>query len=374
MANPGTTTSYDLNIGSKLDVEDVIYLISPFDVPLQGAMGADSRTALAEGTCYEKKVEWLDEVLLTPRSTLASQVTSTTATVIYLATGTGINFQTGDVLYIDGETLNVTGYGTTTDTLVVTRGFGSTTPTTFATADVVIGVGSALAEGSDPPAARVVDRADRFNYTQVFGPVAVTVSGSEQAIQKYGLVGTEFDHQVANRLKEMFIGIESALIYGVPYVGTASVGRTMGGMLNYISTNVDASTTSISDSAILTQAQACFDAGGYPDRLLVGSKQKRLISGLDSTLIRYDQTTNVRGQVVDFYDSDYGRVSVILDRWMKVNNAILFERDQASIETFRPLQFEMLAKTGDSEKGQVVGEKTMRFRMQSHSAAFTTLT
>ena len=373
MANPGTQQSYDLKVGIKLDVEDVIWLISPFDVPLQGAMGADNRTSLSEGPAFETKVEWLDESLLTPKTTLAASVAST-ATVIYCATGTGIYFQTGDLIYVDGETINVTGYGTTADSLVVTRGFGSSSSVAFATGDYLLGVGSALAEGSDPPAARAQDRVDRFNYTQIFGPIAITVSGTEQAVVKFGLTGTEFDHQIANRMKESFISIEQALIYGVPYVGTATVGRSMGGMLNYISTNLDTTTTTMSDSALLTQMQACFDAGGYPDRLLVGSKQKRVISGLDSTNIRYDQTTNVRGQVVDFYDSDYGRVSVILDRWVKTNNAILFERDQAQICTLRPLQFEMLAKTGDSEKGQIVGEKTMRFRMQTHAAAFNALT
>jgi len=77
--------------------------------------------------------------------------------------------------------------------------------------------------------------------------------------------------------------------------------------------------------------------------------------------------------VVKFYDSDFGRVSILLDRWIKLNNAYLFSRDQASIETLRPFTFEMLAKTGDSMKGQVVSEISMRFRRQAHSAKFTAL-
>ena len=373
MAIPGTMGTYDLPTGIKLDIEDAIHLISPFDVPLQGAMGADNRTALSEGPCFEKKIEWLDESLLTPKTTLAS-LAVTAATTLYLAAGTGIYFQTGDALSIDGETVYVTGYGTTADTLIVTRGYGGTSSLQFNTGDFVMGVGSALPEGSNPPAARAVDRNDRYNYTQIFGPIGVSVTGSENAVQKYGLEGTEFDHQLGNRIKEDHISIEQALILGVAYAGTVSAGRMMGGILNYISTNIDSSTTAMTDSALLVQMQACFDAGGYPDRLIVGSKQKRVISGLDSSSIRYDQTTNVRGQVVDYYDSDYGRVSVILDRWVPLRNAILFERDQATIETLRPMQFEMLAKTGDAENGMVVAEKSLRFRVQQHAAAFTALT
>ena len=373
MAIPGTAQTYDLATGVKLDVEDVIWLISPFDVPLQGGMGADGRTALSVDTAFEKKVEWLDEVLLTPKTTLAASATAA-QTTIQVAAGTGINFQTGDVLQIDAEQVQVTAYGSTADYLVITRGFNSTTPVVYATNDVVIGIGSAMAEGSDAPSARAVDRVDRFNYTQIFGPVAIQVSGTEQVVQKYGLVGTEFDHQVANRIKELSIAVEQAIINGIPSAGTGILGRTMGGMTNYISTNVDSSTTTLTDTAILTQMQACFDAGGNPDRFLVGSKQKRVISGLDSTNIRYQQMTNTRGQVVDFYDTDYGRLSIILNRWALVNQAFLFSRDQATLMTLRPMQFEMLAKTGDSTKGQVVAERTLRFRRQTHAARFSALT
>lgn len=374
MAIPGTFQTYDLNVGIKLDVENIIRLISPFDVPLQGGYGADGLTALSHDQVFEKKVEWLDEVLLTPKTTLGAQVTLTTATYIAVATGTGIYFQTGDVIQCDSEQMNVTAYGSTADTLIVTRGFNSTTATTMATGDTVIGLGSALAEGSAPPNARSVDRVDRVNYTQIFGPIAVTVSGTEQVVQKFGLVGTEFDHQLANRVKELNIGVEYALINGISSAGSATVGRTMGGIASFISTNVDSSTTSMTDTALLAQLQNCFDNGGTPDRLVVGSKQKRVISGLDSSNIRYQQQTNTRGQKIDFYDSDYGRITVVLNRWCLVNQAFLFGRDQATISVLRPTQFEMLAKTGDSVNGQVLCEKTLKFRVQSHAAKFTALT
>ena len=374
MAIPGTQQTYDLTAGVKLDVEDAIWLISPFDVPLQGGMGADGLTALSTDSCFEKKVEWLDESLLTPKTTVATQVTLTTTTYLVVAAGTGINFQTGDVLLVDSEQINVTGYGTTADWLVITRGFNSTTATTYLTGDTVIGLGGALAEGSAPPLSRAVDRTDRFNYTQIFGPVGIQVSGTEQVVQKFGLKGTEFDHQVGNRIKELSIATEQALINGIPYAGSATVGRTMGGFTNYISTNVDSTTTTLTDALLMAQYQACFDAGGSPNRLMVGSKQKRVISYLDSTNIRYEQSTNVRGQVVNFYDTDYGRQSIVLNRWCSVAQAFIFEREQATIATLRPLQFEMLAKTGDNQLGQVLAERTLRFRLQTHAARFSALT
>ena len=373
MAIPGTFQTYDLNVGIKLDVENLIRLIDPFDVPLQGGYGADDLTALSHDQVFETKFQWLDENLLTPKTTAAATA-GTTATVLYLATGTGINFQTGDLIQFDGEQAQITGYGTTADTVIVTRGFNSTTAVTVATGDTVIGIGSVLAEGSNPPSARAKDRNNRQNYTQIFGPVAVQVSGTEQVVQKYGLTGTEFDHQLALRVKELNIQVEQALINGIPSAGSGTVGRTMGGINYWITTNVDSTSTSFSDSVLLTQLAACFNAGGRPDRLVVGTKAKYGLSGINSSEIRYQQQTDRRGQKVDFYVSDFGVTSIVLNRWCLPNQAFLFSRDQATISVLRPTQFEMLAKTGDSMQGQVVAEKSMKFRVQSHAAKFTALT
>lgn len=373
MATLGTANTYDLTTGVKLDMEDFIWLVSPFDVPLLGMNGADGRTALSTDTCFEKKVEWMDEALLTPRTTVAATC-ATADTYMVVASGTATNFQTGDVVLVDSESIYITGYGSTTDSLTITRAFAATTAAQHIPAAIVIGTGSANVEGADTNNARAADRTDRFNYTQIFGPNAVQVSGSENAVQKYGLTGTEFDHQIANRAKEQWINLEQAILYGTLFEDTTNQRRTMGGFTYYITTNVDNSTTTLSDTSLLTQLQAAFDAGGTPDRIVVGSHQKRNISGINSSEIRYAQDTNVRGQAVDYYDSDYGRLSIILDRWVRPTDLFGFSRDQATVETLRPQQFEMLAKTGDSDKGHVVMEKTLRFRRQTHAFRMSALT
>lgn len=370
----GTDTSYNLTVGIKLNIEDMIWLVSPFDVPLQGTNGADGRSAISTDTCDEVLVQWLDENLLTPRSTLAATAATADA-FITVASGTSRNFQTGDTLLIDSEYLYVTGYGTTTDTLTVTRAWdGVSTAAQHIPLAPVVCTGAAIAEGSDAQAARSIDRNNRFNYTQIFGPYSATVSGTENAVAKYGLTGTEFDHQVANRTKELLIGIEQAIIMGTRVQNTGTSQRTMGGLVYYIQSNVDSVSTQLTDTTLLTQLQACFDAGGQPDRLMVGSKQKRNVSAINSSEIRYAQVTNARGQVVDYYDSDFGQISVVLNRWCTTNQAFLFSREQATLATLRPCQFEMLAKTGDAEKGMILAEKSFIFRREPWSARFSGLT
>jgi hypothetical protein len=374
MAIVGIDTTYNLNVGEKLDVEDVIWLISPFDAPLQGMYGMDNLSALSTDSCFETNVTWLDDVLLLPSSTTQANVTTTTATTIQVATGDQAKFGTGDVLELAAEKLYVSGYGTTADYLIVTRGFGGTTAATSNTGAAIVGVGEALPEGSTPANARAVDRNSRTNYTQIFGPVAVSVSETEQAIQKYGVVGTEFDYQVGKKTKEQIIKVDQACLYGAAYAGSSTNGRMMGGFTNWITTNVDSSSTTLSDTTLLSNLSNAWTAGGNPDRILCGMKQKRNISGVNSTEIRYAQDTNVRGQVVDYYDWDGGRVSIVLDRWCKNADLFIFSRDQATIRTLRPLTFEMLAKTGDFRQGQVVGEKTLEFRRQAWAAWMSALT
>lgn len=387
MATPTTyANTYNFTTGLYLDIEPMIHLLSPYDVPLTGGYGADGRTVLTSGTCFEKKVEWLDEVLLTPRTTQTGGAATTGQTTLTAASGDGKKFGIGDVIAIGGTTEIVYVSGVSTDTLTVTRGYNSTTAATVASGASLIGVGTALAEGSNPQAAKMVDRSNRFNYTQIFGPYGVQASGTEQVVRKYGISDagtTEFEHQVSNRLKEGAVAIEQAVLYGSKMDDTSSVGtRMMGGFREYITTNVDSSTTTITEATLLAQVQAAYDAGGLPDRLVVGSKQKRIISqffgvgGSTSTPITLDiaRGDNGRGQVVDYYDTDFGRLSIVLDRWCNTPDAFGFNRDQAEICTLRPFQFEPLAKTGDRIEGQIVGEKTLRFRRERHAFRFSALT
>lgn len=364
-------TTYDLTTGVKLDVEDAIYLLSPFDVPLQTALDGAGRSALSTGTVMEKKYEWQDEALLVQRSRLNGAITNV-ATTLAVTTGDGIKFAIGDVLLLESELVRVT--GVSTDTLTITRSYASSTAAAHADLVVVVCVGQALPEGSDPGAARAVDRTNRFNYTEIFGPWLVHTTGTEDAIAKYGLRGTEFDHQAANRLKEMFVTLEQTLLYGERFEDATNKWRTFGGLRYWITSNVDSSTTTLTETALLDRLQTSYDNGGNIDRIVVGSKQKRVISQFNATLIRYNQNESDRGQIVENYDSDFGRQMVILDRWVRTSDLFAFNRDQAEIVTLRPFQFEMLAKTGDAKKGQLVGEKGMKFRRESHAMRFSALT
>lgn len=375
----GKATTYDLTTGVIVDIENMIHGLDPFDVPLLGSYSADGRTAIAKGTCFEKKVEWLDETLLTPRSTLAANILvgATSATV---PAADANKFGVGDVIRLNGEYIRVTAVSGDGITLTITRGFNSSTAAGHTAGDALVGVGLALAEGSDPETARSVDRSARYNMTQIFGPHAVQVSATEDVVKKYGLPGGsgEFAYQAGQRMKEIGVSIEQAILYGTRSEDTSAKTRTMGGLDYFITTNVNSATTTLTEATLLDQLQAIFTAGGSPDRIVTGAKQKRVISTFGTPLaganVNLSRTDRGRGVVVDTYMSDFGACTVFLDRWCRTSDLFIFNRDQVSLETLRPIQFEMLAKTGDSMKGQIVCEKSLRLRRERHAARFSALT
>jgi len=366
--NQAATTGA-LTVGVMLDMDPMIELLDPYDVALT--------MLLPSSPCHAIKVEWMDDVLNLPFVTTAATATTAEA-VLTVATGTQGRLKTGDVLVNQStgvEYIYVTGYGTTADTLLITRGYASSTAQTIGNGQTFEAIGQAGAEGQDPADPRFVDRVGRSNFTQIIQE-AVKVTGTERAVSKYG-VADEWDYQIAKKYKEVAIVWNKTLMYGVPLNTTTASApkRLAAGFKNFISTNVDTTTTTLTEAALLTQIQACFDAGGSPDTLVMGSKNKKLMSGFTTGgTIQVVRDDGQRGTMVETFMSDFGPVRAVLDRWCKTADLFIFARDQAVQRVLRPTFFEMLAKTGDSFKGEIVGERTLQFEMQRHAARFSALT
>lgn len=374
----GTLTEYGLTAGLPRDFDPLIYLLSrEFDLVLQGGgMSADGRTVLSHESAAQKKVEWQDEELLLPRSTVADDPMTSGQTTLDLGSDNErLKFQTGDIIKIGAEKVLVTGYNAATGVLDVTRGFQSTSAAEHADGTSVRGLGSALAEGSTPQEVRALDRTDRHNVTQIFGPVEVKISGTKQATSRYGVpAGGEFNKQAANRLKELLVHTEQALIHGTRWEDTATERRTMGGLLYYITANVDSSATSLAALAtVRTLTQTIYNAGGAPDRLLIPTAEKANIDDLSDDDIRLVRTDTGRGQIVEQLLTSFAVLDVVMSREIERDSAAVFNRDQAVIKTLRPFQFVPLAKVGDSVRGMWVGEKSLEFQGDRHAGKFTNL-
>lgn len=373
----GIISTYALNVGVIVDIDPLIRMLSPTETPLQSGLGSDRRTVLATDGCFEKKIEWQDDTILTPQSATAASIIDGVVTTVTVTTGEQLRFAVGDVIQIENEKMRITAYGGGADQLTVTRGvFGTTAVAHTTVGTLITNLGAALPEGSDPGQVRSQDRNNRFNLTAIFGPTPVTVTGTEMAVRKYGLSTTEFDYQAALRMKEEVIKLEQQLVYGTRFEDGSGQWRQMGGISFYVTTNVDATASALTQTRLLDQIENCWKLGGRPDKALLGSKQKRFISNstnFDQDDIRLGRMDVGRGQVVDFFDSDFGRIDFVMHRWLRPTDIFIFSREQATIKTLRPFQFKMLGDTGDSTKGMIVGEKTLKFEAERWAAKFTAL-
>ena len=370
----GTATTYDLVAGVIVEIEPLIRQIAPTETPMQNSRGADGRLLIGSSPTTQKKFEWQDDSILTPRSTLASGITAgdTTLTV---AAGEQLRFGTGHVLVINDEQLRVTGYGST-DELTVTRGFNSTTAAIQANASAVLDLGVFLGEGSDPSAARSADWNNKWNMVQIKGPEQLAISITENMIPKYGLGMTQLDYQAAHRAAEMAIMYETTLLYGQRMEDSGSKMRQTGGLHWWITNNgvVDSTTTTLTETLLLDQLETLWGVGGSPTLCMLPFAQKRKISQWDSGDVRLGRDDDGRGNVVEYLDSDAGRLYFLVNRWIKSTDMFIYNSDQLKRRILRPMQLEALAKTGDSRKAQVVGEEGLQFVAPSQAGAFTALT
>lgn len=372
----GIITTSDLTVGVKINMDEAIYLISPLDSPLINGLDADGAVILGSKPTDEIRFDWMDEDILVPRSTLNGAILAADGFITLPSDAERLRFSTGDVLLLgdSNERARVTGYGVTTGTLTVTRGFAGTTAEGHASGDAVIGLGTSLAEGSDPEDARANDRVENNNFTQIFGPTKVHLSGTEQVVAKYG-VANEFTHQVFNRTKENVISREQAYLYGVKYNSTASKIRTTGGFAHFITTNVDATSTQLTVATIEGLQELGYNKGGVADLLTCNPAALGDLNALnDSSRVRVDIDDPKRGrQRVLVVHTEYGDVTIVRNRYCRKNDAFLWARDQVVRRPLRPFTMEKLAKTGDSDAVQMLCEEGLQVKGEEHMGRFSAL-
>lgn len=373
----GRATAYDLTVGVVVNMDEAIYMLSPQDTPMLTGVGADGLTIIGSSPVDEILFDWMDDSILLPRSTINGAVTTADA-FITVATGTRTNFSTGDFLVIEKanaqETLRVTGYGVTADTLLVTRAYAGTA-TNYASGADILAVGLGLPEGSDPEAARTVDRVGNTNLTQIFGPTKVDLSRTEQQVRKYG-VGNEFAHQLMGRMKENAIAREQAYLYGVRTNSTTTKIRSTGGLKFFITSNVDATSTILNVTAINSRQVLGYNAGGFSDVLMANPASLGDLNETTSTaIVRETIDDPMRGRTrVQWVDTEFGSVLIARNRWVIPTDAFAFNRAQVSRRVMQPLIFERLAKTGDSDQGQIVDEEGLEVKGEEHTFRFSNLT
>ena len=255
-------------------------------------------------------------------------------------------------------------------------------------------------EGDDPASTAVSEPTRVGNYTQI-SVKAVQTSGTAEAVDFAGRKSSQA-YQLAKRAKEMKRDMEKMLMDNVaqsagagPSPGPATA-RATGGLGSWVATNYhtlggapsppglgsasagtgtntasDATSTgTLTEAGMKTVIKECFDSGGTPDTILVGSANKQVISALTQTVssLRTDANRQAPAHVVasvDVYISDFGSFKIIPDRFQRARDCWFIDFDFWAVAYLRPFQTESLAKTGDSIKQMIIAEYGLMSKNQA---------
>ncbi|MEM6391193.1 MAG: DUF5309 family protein [Planctomycetota bacterium] len=341
------------------DVSDVLGLISPYETPLLDHLGDPQRAATS--TVHQ----WLEDELLPNKDATDGSVTGSATTV---TVDNGDRFRVGDQVQPDGSTEVLFVTAVSSNDLTVVRGYGSTTAASIADNTTLRILGNAALEGDDAPAARFTNRSRRSNTTQIF-VATVEVSGSQLA-SKQAAIEDEMDYQKSERLRELARDLENCVINGVAPgsspQGSSTVRRTMQGIVPFLAGQAtDADADALTEPMLNTALRGVWDnSSGRIDTIVVSGFQKRAINGFITSSRGFDGSDTRFRDLVSVYESDFGVCRVVLSRWVPADTVLLLDSSRIDILPLagRSFQYQPLAKTGDREAGQVLGEYTLELR------------
>jgi hypothetical protein len=248
---------------------------------------------------------------------------------------------------------------------------------------------NAAVEGADGVSATISPTVRLGNYTQIVQKVVQT-SGTLEAVNKAGR-RSERAYQLARASSELKRDMETIITANQGRdAGSSSSARKLGAILSWLKTNTskgtsgtdpttigvstrsDGATRTFTEQLLKDEVAAAFDSGGNPSMLVVGSGLKQKVSSFAGIAAqRYmapgDQPTTIIG-AADVYMSDFGTLSVVPDRFMRTRDALLLDPEYAALSYLRPFQTNDLAKTGDSEKTQLLAEFTLEMRNEAAHA------
>ena len=379
----GKVTSYDLAVGVKISMDEAIYMISPIDSPFINGIGTDGRQLLGSSGVDQTTFKWMDEQLLLPRANVdvANAATGTSLTSVEVSVADSYKFQVGDLITTmdrsavqHAAVLRITEVVAATGVLECAGWANHSAQTATSTDDTVVCLGTALVEGSDPGTARSADRTIRSNYTQIFGPTPVNMTRTEQQISRYG-VTDEFAKQLYGRTVENVITREQAYLYGQPVDDTTNKRRSTGGLNYFITSNTD-TTTTLTLASLESLMQECYNAGGVPDLLMANPTSLATLNDIsDSNRVRTIIDDPRRGRVpVTSVFHEFGETQIVRNRWVDKGTAFIVKKDGIQRRVIQPLVVETLAKTGDSDKVQIVCEEGLQMKGEQHMGKWTTLT
>jgi len=236
-------------------------------------------------------------------------------------------------------------------------------------------------EGDDASINNTIPTVRVGNFCQISDKVA-SVTGTMEAVDKAGRE-SEMEYQVLLKGLELKRDVEKQMLSnkasnagasGTPARSasfeswlTSNVSRGAGGAnggfnqgTGLVSAPTDGTARAFTETLLKSVIASCFQNGGKPTILMLGPSQKQVFSTFTGIAAnRHEVDGTGQGVIVgaaDVYVSDFGNLNVVPNLFQRNRTALLVDPRMAKLATLRPMKNWELAKTGDTEKRQILIE------------------
>lgn len=247
-------------------------------------------------------------------------------------------------------------------------------------------------EGDDATTDSITATSRVYNYTCISDKVAL-VTGTQNAVNSAGRK-KEMAYQMARRMKELKRDVEAALFENNAYVaGNDSTARECAGLQAYVKTNLnkaadataptgdgsdghtDGTARALQESFVEAALSLAWSSGGNPTMGFLNAFQKRKVaqfSGSSSKTSDGDKKKVVNS--VDIYIDPLGNeIRFVPCRQVPADVIHMVDMEFVKFATLRDFTTADLAKTGDSERKQILCEYTLQVGNESAHATVSDL-
>ena len=261
------------------------------------------------------------------------------------------------------------------------------------TDDLTAAANNAAVEGDDAPQTAGTATTRLGNLTQISTKDA-RVTGTGRSVDAAGRAD-ELDYQLLKRGRELRRDMETALLANKAKVtGNDTLARELAGIGSWIKTNESTAGTApatadgtatrtngtqraFTEDLLKDVLKQCFDEGGMPDTLMVGSFNRQAVSGFTGGSTSQQKAEDkVLHATFDVYESDFGQIRIVPNRFQRAREGLVLEMEKWAVPflTGRNMVSFDIAKTGDSDARQILSEYTLEARNEKASGIVADLT
>lgn len=222
-------------------------------------------------------------------------------------------------------------------------------------------------EGGDDIVFYETSRAELSNILEIFKKGA-SISGTAEAMKS-----VQFASEINDRLLELKINMEKKFINGLKADGSLTpFKRALSGLIQ-MADPANAVVGIVTEENIKEAMRNLWnnDLAEGQVYAFLNADLKEQVDAIYSDKYGYTHVTTSFGLLVDEINTNYGAVKFVLSKHVPVDKIVFFNDAYVDLAYLRDPHFEPLAKTGDSVKGQVVAEATLKVGSKKAVAVFT---